>query len=295
MCGDRLGKMRGLHGGNRLADRIVKAADARKTSLIAKAIRVVAGLGSRPIPLYSFRGRENFGDVLSAVVVEYVSGANAVLVSARTSGKLLAVGSIMHRLRPGDWVWGTGAIAKQPISPPSNVKFFAVRGPLTRDLVNADVPETYGDPAILLPRIYTPQETQHFQVGLIPHYQDQRFVRVTDPSVLTIDVLADWREVIDRIVGCELVLSSSLHGLIVAEAYGVPAGWMSVSDQVLGKGFKFHDYYLGTGRDVPKPVRWGDGLAKMVAHIEGPPRLTVEPLLRAWPESLSFRSPPSPA
>ena len=48
--------------------------------------------------------------------------------------------------------------------------------------------------------------------------------------------------VIHEIAKCEHILSSSLHGLVVADALGIPNGWIKLSDRVVGDGFKFKDY-----------------------------------------------------
>lgn len=56
----------------------------------------------------------------------------------------------------------------------------------------------------------------------------------------------DYKSVIDQIVQSKLIISSSLHGVILADAYGVPSVWY----RGLGKDidFKYLDYYASTGR-----------------------------------------------
>lgn len=78
---------------------------------------------------------------------------------------------------------------------------------------------------------------------------------VREQGVRFIDVLDEPAKVIDAIACCEVVISTSLHGIIVAEAYGVPAVWAIAGDRVLGGEFKFRDYYEGTNR-AGKPVDW---------------------------------------
>jgi pyruvyltransferase len=286
----RFATLQSLRGGARprLADFVTDIRDISGTSRSTRALRRIARVPGRPIPMYWFSGRPNFGDVLSAVVVAHVSNANPVLVSSRHKGKVLALGSILHRLAETDVVWGSGALRDTPIAPPTDVTFRAVRGPLTRALIRADVPEIYGDPAMLLPRIYRPSAVKRFELGVIPHYLEVDAVRVVDPAISLIDVLADWRRVIERINECEVVVSSSLHGLIIAEAYGVPAIWFVATDKVTGEGFKFRDYYLSTRREPPAPVRWGDSLASMTRDTPDLPTIGVEPLLNAWPSELTF-------
>ena len=63
----------------------------------------------------------------------------------------------------------------------------------------------------------------------------------------TIDIVTnDWKATIDEIANSELIISSSLHGIIIAEAYGVPAILLNKTED--GDLFKYNDYYYSTGR-----------------------------------------------
>jgi pyruvyltransferase len=240
--------------------------------------------------MFWFTKVPNVGDALSSVIVEHVSNGTPVLVASRYRGKLLAVGSVLGRLAAGDSVWGAGAIRDAPISPPPGVTFHAVRGPLTRGLVRADVPAIYGDPVMLLPRFYSPRTEKRFDIGVVPHFMDLGAARIDDPAIATIDVRSDWRTVVEQIVGCRAILSSSLHGLIVAEAYGVPAIWIAITDRGIGGGFKFRDYYLSTEREPPESLPWGRALQTFERRFPDPPRMELEPLVEAWPADLAFPS-----
>lgn len=272
----------------RFADFVTSVDNVEEPPLLTRALRRIARLPDRPIPLYWYSGHPNFGDALSAVVVKYMSNATPVLVSGGCREKILAVGSVLHRLAEGDIVWGTGAMRDAPITPPPRVSFRAVRGPLTRSKIRAEVPDVYGDPAMLLPRIYAPSKTKRFSVGVVPHYAEAQTVDVMDHAIAVVDVLSDWRSVIDRITECEIIISSSLHGLIIAEAYGVPAVWFMRTDSVTGDGFKFRDYYLSTGREPPAPVPWSDSIASMTRRLMGPPTVNLRPLQEAWPQELTY-------
>ena len=66
---------------------------------------------------------------------------------------------------------------------------------------------------------------------------------------LDTEILA--QKVIDEITESNLVISSSLHGIIIAEAYGVPAIWLH-NNECSQDAFKFLDYYYSMGR---KPIK----------------------------------------
>jgi pyruvyltransferase len=60
-----------------------------------------------------------------------------------------------------------------------------------------------------------------------------------------VDPTSGWRRVVAEICRAKLVVSTSLHGLVVAESYGIPARHLlSVAEPI----FKYRDYYEGTGR-----------------------------------------------
>ncbi len=57
-------------------------------------------------------------------------------------------------------------------------------------------------------------------------------------------------------VDCKFLFSSSLHGLIFADAFDVPTAWLrnaSLPSHAEGS-FKYEDYLLSTGRATPTPV-----------------------------------------
>ncbi len=201
----------------------------------------------------------NLGDAVSPLIVAHLSGRPLTYVGDRVRGKLLAVGSILNRARDGDVVWGSGLIDAE--SKPKGRRFLvaAVRGPRTASQVRAlgiECPAIYGDPGCLLPRLYPrpPGRAPRFALGAIPHHRDQELLAIQDPAVKVIDILSSPAEFLAALWDCERVVSSSLHGIIFAEAYGIPAQWLVISDRVIGHGHKFADYYEGTDRACPAPL-----------------------------------------
>lgn len=194
-----------------------------------------------------YKGYRNVGDAVVVPIMERF-GYKLDYVPNATNKKFLGIGSIMTWLRDGDTVWGTGCIREQQITR-YNVNFLAVRGPLTRQqIAGSEVPPVYGDPALLLPLLYNPDMPVVYEVGYLPHYVDKALVDASNG--LFIDVEGDWQTIVRQIKSCRRIVTSSLHGIILAEAYGVPVEWVKYSDKILGGQFKFHDYFLSTGRSL---------------------------------------------
>lgn len=131
---------------------------------------------------------------------------------------------------------------------------------MTREIVlrsGGQCPEVFGDPALLIPDYYQPKTTQqHARIGIIPHYVDQARAYDLKMPGKVINILDTIENVIDEVHSCECILSSSLHGLIVAHAFGIPAVWVKFGEKVLGDGTKFLDHMkvMGVGQERPIPI-----------------------------------------
>lgn len=267
-------------GASRVTKRILRK--ARGVSRRVRDLAIHSGIKwSRRTAAYWYRGTPNLGDQLSPAVLAWITGSTPIWVTQSYRGKTLAVGSVMFALAEHDVVWGAGLIRDEPIVPPRDVCFLAVRGPLTRERIMAEVPAVYGDPALLLPFFHDPPIEKRHAVGIVPHYVDFSAIRISDPSIVVIDVRDPWPKVVSLIRSCDVVLSSSLHGLIVAEAYGIPASWIRITDGVVGGKFKFNDYYLSSGRDERHPFAWEQGMAAAIASPAPPLDFDPQPLLDA--------------
>lgn len=208
------------------------------------------------LPLY-FWNAENFGDLLSEKIVEKIVGRGVATTYNHLLGKkkLLALGSIIHWAEDRDVIWGSGINGKHPDKTDKEVYRFtnldvrAVRGPLTRQFLlemGIYCPEVYGDPALLFPKLFPEwkkQKEPSREFIIIPHVADEPFFE-NNPYVVS--PREDCEEVIKKILDSKFVISSSLHGLIVAEAFGIPARLIRVSN--IEPLFKYQDYYYGTGR-----------------------------------------------
>jgi len=205
----------------------------------------------------------NFGDILNPLFIHMLSGKNVIWIDAKLYRykNYIVIGSILDRVNKYSTVWGSGFISKDSECPEKPSKICAVRGPLTRQKLlksGIECPEIYGDPALLLPQIYEPKTQKKYKLGIIAHYIDKDnawLKEIKDPNILLLDIQSkNPFDFVDQIYSCEKIASSSLHGIIVADAYSIPSLWLEFSDKVVGKGFKFHDYFLSVNRADIKPI-----------------------------------------
>jgi len=206
------------------------------------------------IPLKVAPDNGNWGDILSPVLIKKLTGIDMPVVYGNTHRKqahLLAIGSLLRWANKNTTVWGTGFLSNS-MKVKGRPHICAVRGPSTRERLQQlgiDCPEIYGDPALLYPRFYNPKVETKFDLGIIPHYcEKDLYKHLNQNGVLTIDICAGIDSVVDQVKSCKKIISSSLHGLIVADAYQIPSLWIEASSEVLGKGFKFIDYFRSVGR-----------------------------------------------
>lgn len=243
--------------------------------------------------------QRNWGDALNAYLIPKLSGRKIIHFSEYYNTGLYptlgGIGSILDNNAVRNlYVWGSGLKSPDSNIPVLPRKIFAVRGYLTqrrfKDL-NVPCPDVFGDPAVVLPRFYQSRlKAKKYKVGIVPHYVDKgsQAIRplLNNPEVCFIDIESGIEEFIDQICACEVIASSSLHGLIAADAYGIPRVWLRLSDGISGGDFKFQDYFSTT--DIPviqacSPDSSGD-FHKLLEQARQPQRIAdAEALLNAFP------------
>jgi autotransporter strand-loop-strand O-heptosyltransferase len=216
---------------------------------------------------------KNWGDIITKFILEHFSGKklndedvfhfDSRGIIPFKNGKIIGTGSLTRFTKPNDYVWGTGCIDNDSIGDIPK-KIYAVRGPQTREVLMRkgwEVPEIYGDPALLFPKIYNPKIEKKYKYGLIPHYSDYTTIEglrvinnIENLGIKIINITSGIYEFIDELLECENILSSSLHGLIASDAYGIPNHIVSISDLIQGGDFKFVDYHLSVKREYHNPI-----------------------------------------
>lgn len=197
----------------------------------------------------------NFGDELNPYLVGKISNKpieRIVKIPKFSFYKVnICIGSVINIAKWNCNVWGAGIIERNAIIHRSN--FYAVRGPITQSRMlelGLKPPKAIGDPAILLPLYYEPKAKKRYKFGFIPHIIDLDYFKhkLLLPDTIIINFTKPNIEaIINDICSCEIIYSSSLHGLIVAHAYGIPCVWMQTKNKLFGDNIKFIDYFLSVG------------------------------------------------
>lgn len=243
---------------------------------------------SECLPLYYWANQQNFGDELSKYLVEKITKKKVRFAPTTELGKLVAIGSILNTQTcySESFIWGSGVLhfnafveEKRKLFPLNKFlaslrkrKFgrssiFAVRGPLTKEILEREgfnVPDVFGDPAILLPKFYTPSELQGDDIGVILHLTHENSVdkeKLVSMGCRFISILREGTKgiesFIDEVCLCKRIYSTSLHGVIVAQAYGIPAQWIQIENKAIhaDQDLKFRDYFMGAGQIIQTPLK----------------------------------------
>lgn len=207
------------------------------------------------LPVWWHVGGPNFGDDINPTFFGRLAGGPVRFAVDRKRPHLLGAGSILERASPASIVCGSGFL-REPRSVASAAEFVAVRGALS--LAACPRPEgvLLGDPLVLIDAFASPTAKRH-RHGFVPHVTSVKHWRRLNARGrhMIHPGLEPWR-VVEEIASCEVVFSQSLHGLIVADALGIPNVWVTPSDAMAGGRFKFEDYF--STLDRPKePVPEG--------------------------------------
>lgn len=179
-------------------------------------------------------GAFNFGDELGALILKKLGYKVRRVAFAKAdvllTGTMLDPAEIKN---PTATVIGTGSGYTHESVHQFNA--LAVRGQLTANNLGVDVP--LGDLGLLASRIW-PKQPAKYNIGIVRHYVDKDEYEYAD---LIIDATEDAETVVKKISSCRLILSSSLHGLIVADSYGIP-NMRIARDDVISGNWKWLDY-----------------------------------------------------
>lgn len=215
----------------------------------------------------------NFGDELTPLIIQKLLPKQELIfykskVPEDNKAEILtSLGSIIHLIPDGSYVWGTGHNPnKQRV--PKNLKVFATRGPISMNHLNNhgyDLDKNkiaFGDPALLIPRLFPewaePLDVKH-EVTLIPHHNDVPLINdiiINKPKINITYCNSGVFNVIQDIRSSKKIISSSLHGIILAEMLGKKAVWLQLENSKKTEtSEKYLDYYLSTGRNDIDPTQ----------------------------------------
>ncbi len=285
----------------------------------------------------------NIGDALSPVMVALLSSLDVRRVPSKANSlRMACVGTIGHGFAGGEvHFWGTGSSRwNNPSAPAEEWKRFeippgskfvvsATRGPVSESLLTGREEGSvgvYGDPVWLLPRFYNPAIEKKWKIGVIVHLSElsdreveahvrPELVRYHIPEALRDHIriintvssigIQGMREKIDEILACERIVSTSLHGLVFAESYGIPClpfpsngpeglGQRDLRDEDLPLDLRIVDLYRGLNRShvsvYAQPKHELTDWVRLMAAIDEawlPKELDEKALLEAFPLDLA--------
>ena len=232
----------------------------------------------------------NWGDAVNPILFKLITGNLPQCIDVKQALKcknFLCVGSILRYADQYSTIWGTGFINEFDVVKEIPQKVCAVRGPLTKnilDKIGIECPEIYGDPALLFPKFYSPPRQKKYKLGIVKHWidQDVHLGYETQKDVLEINILNGIHPVVDAICSCESIASSSLHGLILADAYEIPSCWIKLTNRLFGGDFKFKDYWASIGK-IRACLEGKPQIEEILSNMEEPKTTDLNLLWDACP------------
>ncbi len=229
----------------------------------------------------------NAGDLLNIYIMRQLFGID-IEASSATLAKIVGIGSHLGELQRANsidrrarqflmswnktYVWSTGFLNSETNKEASfyklNIEFCALRGDLSKQrverLTGKKLNICLADGGLLTERLFKNKIPTRYSIGIIPHYKEKDesifgIMKEQYRNATIIDLTVDPMEVYKKIASCEYILSTSLHGLIMADSFGIPNLHIHVTNKMKGDGFKYADYYSAFGiTDIPKHVKIED-------------------------------------
>jgi len=225
----------------------------------------------------------NAGDLFVEDLLRWAYPTEKLRLAESGGSRLLAVGSIAHRALPGDVLAGVGVKGSElPTHWPVGAEVIGARGPRSLEALEragADISGVrwLGDPGLLVGQVFPDLVDilpRSGQIGVIPHFRERGLIGNLREEAKFIDIDDTAYNVARAIAECEVVYSSSLHGIIWAHALGRPV--LPVVPLTPESPFKYHDYFESIGAEYSPAPDFGVAL-----RSEPPASLDVRGVIRA--------------
>jgi len=218
----------------------------RQLRRFAEALAEPRARGGALVPAFWWDGHPNFGDDLTPWLLPKYG--IVPLYREPRDASLIGVGSLLE-FAASDYdgaIWGAGlmADARHPLP---RATALAVRGPLTAERIGLRDEPAYGDPGLLAAR-HLQRPATDGRIVVVPHGHHRSHERLADmvadagEAARVVDVHQRAAPAVREIASGHAVVTTSLHGLITADAYGIPAVWTTLTPPLGGGDFKFRDY-----------------------------------------------------
>lgn len=210
----------------------------------------------KDLNVYVWQDVPNWGDQLGLYLIQYYVSHKyeTHAVDDIKKADIIGLGSTLHHI-PEGWkgiIAGTGRISNEkPVGLLPSPIILGVRGyySLDRPIIGLEN-GVFGDPGLITSRIITGSFQEPADIGIIPHWSDTALKydsRFYGPwTTKFINPFRTIWEVIWDIMVCKKIVTSSLHGAVIADAYGIPRRIVPARSMLAnpheGGMFKFKDY-----------------------------------------------------
>lgn len=260
-----------------------------------------------PIKYFFWSGIPNFGDRLMPLIIQHYFPDIKLQAVSLDNAELIGIGSLLtifnswefkHILYDGKKnpriFWGSGMLNPDKNTSIPNSEIVSVRGRLSQELMGLQGNLVLGDPGLLISGVI-PKQNQIEKILIVPHFEDfndeklQKFY--DDKRFEIVDVREEPEKVIKKLSSASFILSSSLHGLVIADSYKIPNALYNISDNM--RFFKYDDYYSATNREklvVDDSINLLDDLIIESVKQQYIPISNLEQLQKEIIETFPFKS-----
>jgi hypothetical protein len=259
-------------------------------------------MGYKNLYLFQTQGFYNFGDYITKYIFDKMD------FEIGQGNYFLGCGSILHQsvfqnaTYKNFIVWGAGIgenskINRHNISEHGKFDIYSVRGPKTAKLLGIENDVPYGDLGLLMPCFYKPKYFVD-RVVYTPHWLNYHNIRLRHRrsiyNLVDCDLVMSplinaetFEKCLDDISSAGFILTNSLHGSIIAHAYGRPWAPCRYEKEHVPNQFKWLDWfeYIGLPDEA---LYWNNNYkSSKLWHDKWSPKMKrpeIGPIINSFPE-----------